>query len=98
MSAQLTDENVKLIQEVLSKPPETDYEKQIYKNYALRNGRVYRITVRGLLWVVPSGMRKRIVRAAQDVMGHFSLERDFRFTLQPLLVPQNKEVRTEIYI
>ncbi|KAJ8909429.1 hypothetical protein NQ315_016451, partial [Exocentrus adspersus] len=61
--------------EVLSKPPENDYDRKVYKNYALRDGRVYRITVKGLLWLVPRGMRHEVVRAAHDQFGHFALEK-----------------------
>lgn len=75
LSAQLTDAKIQQVLDILSKPPQTDYERQIYKNYALRNDRLYRITVRGLQWVVPKGMRQRVVRASHDDMGHFSLEK-----------------------
>lgn len=75
LSAQLTDSKIQHIQEVLSKDPTTDEEKNIYKNYALRDGRVYRITVKGLQWVLPKGMRQQVVRAAHDDMGHFGVEK-----------------------
>lgn len=35
----------------------TTHEKEVYKNYALRKGRDYRITARGIQWVVLRGMR-----------------------------------------
>ena len=75
LSGQLTDEKVRRIHQILTKPPETDEEKDIYKNYALRDGRVYRITARGIQWVVPRGMRHQIVRAAHDDFGHFAVEK-----------------------
>lgn len=78
LSAQLTDSKIKEIQQILSKPPKTEYDKHVYKNYCLRNSRVYRITARGLLWLVPKGMRQRIVRAAHDDFGHFGTERTLR--------------------
>ncbi|KAJ8917081.1 hypothetical protein NQ315_013000 [Exocentrus adspersus] len=60
LQKQLTDDKIKHIKEVLSKPPENDYDRNVYKNYALRDGRVYRITVKGLLWLVPRGMRHEV--------------------------------------
>lgn len=80
LSGQLTDDRIKEIRATLSKPPITDADKAVYQNYALRDGRVYRITARGLLWVVPRGMRQQIVKAAHDELGHFGIEK----TLQRL--------------
>lgn len=75
LAGQLTDSKIKVIRDILKRPPVTDYEKGIYKDYALRNGRVYRITARGIQWVVPRGMRHHVVRAAHDEMGHFAIEK-----------------------
>nr|CAI5826438.1 unnamed protein product [Callosobruchus analis] len=75
LSGQLTDENIKRIHEILSRAPPTEEEKQVYKNYALRDGRVYRITVRGIQWVVPRGMRHQVVKAAHDDFGHFAVDK-----------------------
>lgn len=74
LSAQLTDAKLKHIRDVLSKPPTTDYDHKIYKDYALRNNRIYRITVRGIQWVVPKGMHQSV----HDQMGHFSVEKNVR--------------------
>lgn len=78
LSAQLTDEKVREISNILTKPPQTDYEKYIYKNYCLRDGRVYRITVKGILWVVPKGMRQRVLKAAHDDFGHFGVDKTLK--------------------
>lgn len=59
---------------MLSKPPLTENENLTYKNYALRDGRIYRITLRGLQWLVPTGMRQ-VVKAAHDDLCHFSVEK-----------------------
>lgn len=80
LSGQLTDEKVKEIYQILQKPPEDEYSRNIYKNYALGEGRVYRITARGLQWVVPRGMRNQVVKASHDEIGHFAVEK----TLQRL--------------
>lgn len=90
LSAQLTDDKIVHIRSVLEKPPVTDYEKGIYKNYALRDHRLYRITVRGLQWVVPKGMRQH-VRAAHDEMGHFAVEKTLDVLCNHYWFPKMKE-------
>jgi hypothetical protein len=47
----------------------------VYKNYALRDERICRITVNGIQWVVPKGMRRQIVQQMHDEGGHFSTEK-----------------------
>lgn len=91
LSAQLTDEKIKLIQQVLSKPPETDYDKDIYKNYALRNGRVYRITALGIQWVVPKGFRNQVVRWAHDESGHFACDKTLKKLTEKYWFPRMRE-------
>lgn len=78
LSAQLSDEKIRLIHDILSKPPETDYDRDIVKNYALRNGRVYRITPIGIQWVVPHGFRRQAVRWSHDEAGHFAAEKTLK--------------------
>ncbi|KAH0808426.1 hypothetical protein GEV33_014365 [Tenebrio molitor] len=75
LSGQLTDQKIKDIHKILSKPPQTEAEFRVYKDYALRDGRVYRITARGIQWVVPRGMRQQVVRASHDDFGHFAVEK-----------------------
>lgn len=36
---------------------------------------MYRITARGIQWVIPQGMRHAIVTACHDDLGHFSVEK-----------------------
>lgn len=91
LSAQLSDEKIKLIHEVLSKPPQTEYERDIYKNYALRNNRVYRITALGIQWVVPQGFRSQVVRLAHDDAGHFAAEKTLRKLCEKYWFPRMRE-------
>lgn len=88
LSGQLTDEKISQIREVLTKPPQDDYSRHVYKEYALRNGRIYRITARGLLWVVPREMRQHMVRAAHDEMGHFGVEKTLHRLCQHYWFPR----------
>lgn len=91
LSSQLTDERVKEIFEVLSKTPVTNDEKNIHKNYCLRDGRVFRITARGILWVVPKGMRQRIVKIAHDDFGHFGTEKTLQRLCKDYWFPRMRE-------
>jgi len=92
LSGQLTDDRIKEIREVLLKTtPTTDEEKAVFKDYALRDGRVYRITARGLLWVVPRGMRQQVVKAAHDEYGHFGVEKTLQNLCQYYWFPRMRQ-------
>lgn len=91
LAGQLTDTKIDEIRKVLSQPPKTEYERNIYKNYALRDGRVYRITPRGIQWVVPRGMRQQVVRAAHDELGHFALEKTLKRLCEHYWFPRMRE-------
>lgn len=91
LSSQLMDEKLKEIQRVLSKAPTNEHEKQVYKNYALRDGRIYRITARGLLWVIPKGMRHEIVRISHDDFGHFAAEKTLKRICQHYWFPRMRQ-------
>jgi hypothetical protein len=69
LSGQLIDQKIKDIHKILSKPPQTEAEFRVYKDYALRDGRVYRITARGIQWVVPRGMTGRFQVDLQLVLS-----------------------------
>lgn len=97
LSAQLTDEKIDQIRTILAQPPESDYDRQIYRNYAIRDNRVFRITARGLQWVVPKGMRSNVIRAAHDELGHFALEKTLRVLCKHYWFPSMKQ-RVQSYI
>jgi transposase InsO family protein len=78
LSSQLADQKLREIRDILKRPPSTAYEHDVYKNYALRNERVYRITVNGIQWVVPKGMRRQVIQQVHDEGGHFSTEKTLR--------------------
>lgn len=91
LSAQLSDEKIKLIHEILTKPPVTDYEKGVHRNFALRNNRVYRISARGIQWVVPRGFRNQVVRWAHDNSGHFAVEKTLDVISNKYWFPRMKD-------
>ncbi|CAH2016306.1 unnamed protein product, partial [Acanthoscelides obtectus] len=75
LSGRLTDEKIRRIHNILSRPPTSNEEKQLYKDYALRDGRVYRIRVRGIQWTVPRSMRYQVVKAVHDYFGRFAVDK-----------------------
>lgn len=91
LSGQLTDAKIQDIHKILTKPPVTEEERHVYKHYALRDGRVYRITALGIQWVVPRGMRHQIVRAAHDELGHFALEKTLQRLCRHYWFPKMRE-------
>jgi hypothetical protein len=64
LSSQLADQKLREIRDILK--TSTTYEHGVYKNYALRDERICRITVNGIQWVVPKGMRRQIVQQMHD--------------------------------
>lgn len=91
LAGQLTDRKIKEIHKILSKQPETEEEQRIFKNYALRDGRVYRITASGIQWVVPRGMRQQVVRAAHNELGHFAIEKTLKRLCKYYWFPQMRQ-------
>jgi hypothetical protein len=77
LASQLSDAQLRRINEVLSKPQSTRSaeERILVKNYTLKEGRIYRDTVRGPVWVVPPGMRHEVIRISHLQTGHCSVEK-----------------------
>lgn len=94
LAAQLNDPEIRKIYEILQKQPVTEQERQTYKDYALRNGRIYRITARGIQWFVPKGMRQQILRANHDDMGHFSVDKTLRKVAENYWFPHMRDYVT----
>ena len=75
LAGQMMDEKLQAIKSMLETTPKTDEEKKVHKEYVLKNSRVYRVTPKGPLWVVPAGMRHEIVRIAHEAVGHCSVDK-----------------------
>lgn len=76
LAAQHHDVNIQHIREIL----ETDdynANKQIFNQYELRGGTIYKITSFGLRWVVPKRARMQIVRLNHDDVGHFAVDKTY---------------------
>nr|XP_029708743.1 uncharacterized protein LOC115255096 [Aedes albopictus] len=63
------------IMKILTKPPVENREKQIHKEYALKDEGVMRKCTDGLKWVVPTRARWRIARNYHGDLGHKGVEK-----------------------
>ncbi|XP_074025642.1 uncharacterized protein [Leptinotarsa decemlineata] len=68
------DPEIRRIKEILESGLIED-EKDIFNNYDLRAGKVFKITANGRRWVVPKNCRWQVIQANHDEMGHFSVEK-----------------------
>ena len=50
-------------------------ENKLVENFVLQDGRVYRTTKNGLVWLVPSSMKHNVVRIAHHESGHCSVQK-----------------------
>lgn len=73
--AQLQDDRIKYLHEVLSSEPNDREETSIHNDYKLINNRVFKNTANGLKWVVPKATRRYLVMNCHDQTGHFSVDK-----------------------
>lgn len=73
-TVQMSDSEVDRIKNILL-DPETNNIVEINKNYCLKNNNVFRVTDKGLKWLVPKGVRWQILKSCHDDIGHFSTEK-----------------------
>lgn len=71
---QSADEDIARIKDILNNP-ESESVADIYKNFKLKNGRVYRIVGDEIRWVVPKGARWQILKRNHDDVGHYGYEK-----------------------
>lgn len=75
VTVQQADEEMKNIFNILNDPKTKDVV-EIYKNYKLKNGRVFRVIGdNDERWVVPRGARWQILKSNHDDIGHFGVEK-----------------------
>lgn len=68
---QSQDEKCRYLYQVLKKKTSSEpREKEIFENYRLINGRIFRKTELGNKWVVPMAVRKQILSMQHDDGGH----------------------------
>jgi hypothetical protein len=76
LAAQQGDADIRKIRETLE-TGEYDENKELFENYALKGGKVYKITPYGLRWVVPQLGRYQLLRWAHDETGHFAFDKTY---------------------
>ncbi|XP_064211658.1 uncharacterized protein LOC103313554 isoform X2 [Tribolium castaneum] len=75
LAVQMKDARCALLKEILEKSPTNAEERAIHKEYKLKDGRVFKQTESGLKWVVPKAVRRQILLAHHDGIGHLSNEK-----------------------
>lgn len=76
LAVQQHDNDICKIKAILETGDRSDY-KDIFNKYALKGGRIYKITEKGLRCVVPKAIRFQILRMAHDESGHFGLDKTY---------------------
>lgn len=74
LSVQIQDPALQHIRTVLESG-EADDNKDVFRNYELLGGKVYRRTARGRRWVVPKKCIWQIIKCNHDDLGHFSVDK-----------------------
>lgn len=76
IGAQLQDEQLRIIRKILEARTVNNETKQYFKEYELKNEKVYRKLKNGTKsWVVPKAARMQICRLCHDDAGHLSIEK-----------------------
>lgn len=74
-TVQSSDEEIKRIKEILE-DPNTPNVTKTYKEYTVKNGRVFRLVENGdTRWVVPRSVRWQLMKANHDDVGHFGFDK-----------------------
>lgn len=74
LAVQVQDPKLVKIREILESG-QAEINKEIFNNYELLGGKVYRRTNYGRRWVVPKSCIWQIIRSNHDDVGHFSLDK-----------------------
>lgn len=81
LSAQLQDEQLSRVRQILEDGQSTGETKHYFKEYVLKNGRVHRLLPnQKLAWVVPRQARMQICRLCHDEAGHLGVEKTIERT------------------
>jgi hypothetical protein len=82
LAAQQHDKKIKNIKQNLESGDQKGY-KDLFQDYALKGGKVYRVTSYGLRWVLPELAKFQVARKMHDDSGHSAKDKTFE------LVPKN---------
>ncbi|KAK9738072.1 Integrase zinc binding domain [Popillia japonica] len=91
----LQDPKLVEIRNTLARQPQNNTEKQMHTDYKLNRNRLYRKTDSGTKWVVPKGIRWRVIKGCHDDMGHFGYDKTLEQLKQYYWFPKiAKKVRS----
>lgn len=88
------DPHIKRIREILESGL-ADEEKDIFNNYDLRGGKVFKLTENGRRWVVPKNCRWQILQTNHDDMGHFSVDKTLQRVKERYWFPKMRRFITK---
>jgi transposase InsO family protein len=74
LAAQQSVTEIVTIKEALETGDRTSH-KDVFREYALKGGKVYKRTKRGLRWMVPKAIRFQLLRMHHDDVGHLGYEK-----------------------
>ncbi|KAK9702531.1 Integrase core domain [Popillia japonica] len=95
ITMQLQDPKLVEIRNTLARQPQNNTEKQMHTDYKLDRNRLYRKTESGTKWVVPKGIRWRVIKGCHDDMGHFGYDKTLEQLKQYYWFPKMaKKVRS----
>lgn len=78
LTTQINDEQCRYLLEILARKPCDAEEKQIDKDNAVKDNRLYRKTPEGLKWYVPKAAKRVVTMYQYDNMGHFTAEKTLK--------------------
>ena len=85
LAAQQSDKNIHNIRTILETGDRSEHS-EIFNEYALKGGKVYKITARGLRGVIPKTIKFQLLRLHNDDIGHLGFEKNVRTNKAHLLV------------
>jgi hypothetical protein len=87
LAAQQGDKELHRVREILESG-EWEDNKNIFRDYALKGGKVCKITNYGLRWVVPKAAKFQILRMAHDDAGHFAFDKTYELISRQYWFPR----------
>lgn len=87
LAAQEVDKDIKAIKEILASG-DVQNNKQVFQQYELKGGKVYKSTAYGPRWVVPENARFQILRLNHDDMGHFAFDKTYESVARQYWFPR----------
>jgi hypothetical protein len=91
LAAQQGDKELHRVREILESG-EWEDNKNIFRDYALKGGKVCKITNYGLRWVVPKAAKFQILRMAHDDAGHFAFDKTYELISRQYWFPRMRRL------